>query len=83
MPNAGNRRRLEMKAFYFLEERRIFRIGERIPPFDVVHAQLVQFGRNQQLVLQRQIESFTLRAITQRGIVDFDSTNGFHIAPEI
>ena len=55
----------------------VFWIRKRIAPFDVIHTDLIQLGGNQQFILQREIDPFTLAAIPECRIVDLDSRHEF------
>ncbi len=52
-----------------VEERRIDRIGAGITALDIVDAERVQRVRNDQLVLERQVDAVRLRAVAQGGVV--------------
>ena len=52
-------------------------VGERIAPLDIVEARLVEPGRDQQLVLEREIHPLALAAVAQRRVVNEDSCHGF------
>ena len=45
-------------------------VGERVSPLDVLDAQLVEPGRDQQLVLEREVHPLTLAAVAQGRVVD-------------
>ena len=49
-----------------------FALRQRIAPFDVVEAQLVEPLGDQQLVLQREADAFALAAVAKRRVVDLD-----------
>jgi hypothetical protein len=63
------------------EERHVLRVGEREAALDVVHAEVVQFPGDQQLVLERKVEPLALRAVAQGRVVDLDAGCRAHELP--
>ncbi len=55
-----------------LEELVIFRIGPRPPTFDVADAQFVEQAGDAQLVGDAERDTFLLRPVSQRGVVDLE-----------
>ena len=56
-------------------------VGKRIAPLDIVKPRFVEPCRDEQLVLKREIDSLTLAAVAQCGVVNEDSRHGFGICP--
>ena len=52
------------------EKLRVLGVGPRPPTFDEPHAQVVEVGRNCQLVRHREVQALLLRAVAQGGVVD-------------
>ena len=48
-------------------------VRERIAPLDIVEPQRVEPGRDQELVLEREVDPLALAAVAQRGIVKEDA----------
>ena len=69
----GDLRVLQLQLAHVAEERLVLRVGQREAAFDVIDAELVELLRDQQLVLQREVEPFALRAVAEGGVVDFDA----------
>ncbi len=61
---------LERQIGHALEVLGIFLVGKRIAAFDEVETQLVELGRDQQLVLQRKVDPLALAAVAKRRVVD-------------
>ncbi len=68
---------LERQFPHFAKILEILGIGEWISALDVIHAQLVKAPRDKQLVLQGEIDSFPLTAVSKRGVVDMDACHRF------
>ena len=62
---------------HLLKVLRILRIAQRVATLHIVHANLVQPGRNLQLVLEGEAHAFSLRAVTEGGVVDLDAAHVF------
>ncbi len=56
----------------FLKELIVFGIGARPAAFDILDPQPVEHNGNAQLVMRREGNPLRLRAVTQRGIEQFD-----------
>src|SRR5437660_1188780 len=48
-------------------------IGERVAALDVVEGKLIKAARDEQLVLQREVDALALTAVAQGGVVDLDA----------
>ena len=55
---------------------RILGIRQWIAALDEIDAQFVQLLRDEQLVLEGEVDAFALAAVSQSGVVDFDSWHG-------
>jgi hypothetical protein len=66
---------LQLELPHVAEERGVLRVAQREPALDVVHAQLVQLLRDQQLVLERQVEPLALGPVPQGRVVDLDAAH--------
>ncbi len=67
-PRVGERQALDA-----LKELRVLFVRERISPLDKIEAQLIQTLGDQKLVVQGEVDAFSLAAVPKRGIVDFDA----------
>ena len=81
---AGHAERGDAGIFPFsprglLEKFQVLGIAAGPAAFDVMHPERVEFLGNAELVGDREIDAFTLTAVAQGGIVDFDL--GFHKWP--
>ncbi len=64
---------LKRQVGHALEILGIFLVGKRIAAFDEIEPQLVELGRDQQLVLQRKVNPLALTAVAKRRVVDLNS----------
>ena len=64
---------LERQLADLLEILEVLRVGKRIAAFDEVDAELVELARDEQLVLQREVDAFALAAVAERGVVNEDA----------
>ena len=67
---------LERQLADFLEVLKVLGIGERIAAFDVIDAEVVQPARDQQLILEGEVNAFALAAVAKRCVVDGDAGHG-------
>ena len=70
MPKAVNAARLRPLPF---EERRVGRIGAGIAALDIVDAELVEHPRDEDLVLQREVEARRLLAVAQSRVEEVEA----------
>ena len=64
---------LQRQLADLLEVLGVLGVGERIAALDVVDAQLVEPARDEQLVLEREVDALALAAVAQRRVVDLDA----------
>ena len=72
----GDFRVLQIQVAHRAKVGGVLGVGKRITSFDIVESRFVEPGRDQQLVLKREIDSLTLAAVAQRGVVNEDSRHG-------
>ncbi len=72
-PERRDLRVLQIQVAHCAEVGGILGVGKGIAPLDIVKSRLVEPGRDQQLVLKREIDSLALAAVAQRRVVDEDS----------
>src|SRR5262245_32996728 len=58
---------------HFLKILEVFRIGEGIAALDEIDPQFVEPLRDEQLVLQREVNAFPLTAVAKGSVVDLDA----------
>src|SRR5438105_14906189 len=51
-------------------------IGQRIAALDIVHAQLIEPARQEQLVLERKVDAFALAAVAQGRVINANACHG-------
>ena len=61
----------------FLKVLEVLGIGKRIAPFDVIDAEVVEAARDEQLVLQREIDALALAAVAESRVVNLDACHGY------
>ncbi|MEY2725114.1 MAG: hypothetical protein RLZZ458_981 [Planctomycetota bacterium] len=54
----------------------VFGIGEWVATFDVVESEFIESAGDGQLVLQREVDAFALRAVAEGGVVELDAGHG-------
>ena len=64
---------LELQAARLLEKLFVLGIGIGPAAFDVIDAQLVEFLRDDQLVVERERDGFALRAVAESGVEGLDT----------
>src|SRR5947208_1673036 len=64
---------LERQSADFAEILEVLGIGERITPLDEIDAEFIEAARDEQLVLQREVDPLPLAAVAQRRVVDLDA----------
>jgi hypothetical protein len=62
------RRERRVELAMFGEQLRVGRIGARIAPLDIVHAEIVQQRDDDDLVVQSEVDAIRLRAVAQGGV---------------
>src|SRR5262249_34919916 len=67
---------LEREFAGFLEVLEVLRVGQRVTALDVVHAQFVEPAREEQFVLQGEVDAFALAAVAEGGVVDLNARHG-------
>ena len=82
-PKGRHPRVLQLQLSNILKKRHILRIGNRESPLDVIHPQLIELRRHQQLVLKREAKPLPLRPIAQRRVVNLDSPWLIHVRPSL
>ena len=75
-PKGADLRSLQPQAAGLLEVLGVFGVRERVAALDVVHARVVEPPGDGELVLEREVHAFALRAVAERGVVDFDRAHG-------
>src|SRR4051812_17029453 len=56
-----------------LEVLEVLGVGERVSALDVVDAQFVELGAQQQLVLKGEVDPLALAAVAEGGVIDRDA----------
>src|SRR5690606_16798060 len=64
-----------------LEEGRVGRVSARIAALDIVDAELVEHGRDRDLVLDGEVDAWRLLAVAQRRVEKKDPLSFCHAAP--
>jgi hypothetical protein len=66
----------EVEAADVLEESAVLLVGAGEAALDVIDTEFVELLRDQQLVLEREVEPLALRAVAEGGVVDLDAASG-------